>query len=54
MGIVFLVFSVYNDHFENLYQTLERVFRQVSNHLEISLKIRLRLVFNQLLGVWKS
>ena len=29
------VFSVFNDQFEKLYQTLERGFYQVSEHLEV-------------------
>ena len=42
----YFVFSVFNDQFEKLHETLEIVFHQVSRHLVLGSKTnRLRLVF---------
>ena len=41
--------------YEEIYQTLETVFHPISKHLEFRQKYSAsRLIFNSLLGVWKS
>ena len=51
----FFVFFVFTDHFDKLYRTLERVFHQVSKHLEMGLKkLGCASFFNLPLGVWIS
>ena len=50
-----LIFSKNYECFEKLYQTLERVFHQISKHFEVGKKNSAApRFFNPLLGVWIS
>ena len=49
------VFSVFNEQFEKLYQTLERMFHQVFKHLKwVKKKLGCASFFNLLCGIWIS
>ena len=49
MAISFHRFAWFNDQLEKVYQTLERVFHQVSKHLKVNKNIGLCLVFISLI-----